>query len=603
MSASRRRAFALFVRHRPAYLAGVVCLLITSGLNLSVPALLGTAFAGLGGEGEPSRLGRLLGIPEGGLAPDGQSAFLLRIAVAIVGVAALRAVFRTISRLLVLGSSRRVVALMRETVFDHLQRLPVSFFDRTPTGDVVSRVINDLRHVQGLFGPVTMNLTNTISLYVMALAWLLWIDWQLTLLALAPYVFLAAVVKRYSKRMHSESTDAQAALSRLSSYLTENLNGITVVKSYRRELAEIDRFDGFTDDYYEANRRFARTRAVLVPLMGVVGSSGIVVVLALGGLRVISGDLGLGDFVAFMAALGMLAWPAIALGWVLNGLQRGRAALDRIEELLQEPEEPQRDPAATDPEVLPLEARDLSFTHAGAEEPSLSGVSFRLEAGRWLGIVGRTGSGKSTLVDLLTGLRPPPPGRLFLNDRDALEIPPAVLRRAAAAVSQQGFLFSRSVRDNVAYALDGDASEERIRGAVAGAGFTKDLPQLPQELDTVVGERGVTLSGGQRQRVTLARALILQSPVLVLDDSLSAVDAETEEEILGSLSRLRESGGGAAVIVAHRLSAVRHCDEILVLEGGRVIERGTHAELLKAGGSYATTWREQQLQRELAETD
>jgi ATP-binding cassette subfamily B protein len=570
-------------RHAWSYAAGVLCLVVTNVLNMGVPWLLKVAFDGL--------------------QRGAEATLHARVALALVALALGRAVVRTVSRLYILGTSRRAVTEIREEVFAHLQRLPVGFFDRTPTGDIVSRLTADLQHVRSLYGPVAMNLANTVILYVVTLATLLRLDATLTLVALVPYVGVAALMKHYGARMHLESTRVQEALARISSHLSENLSGITVVKSFRREREEIRRFDALTDAHYESGRRFSRTRALVVPLIGAVGGLGTLAVLWLGGLRAMAGTFSLGDFVAFTTCLAMLSWPSMALGWVVNSAQRAAAAMDRIEGLCAEPPEEAVRVAAAGAGWAPgdIEVRDLTFTHDGAGRPSLREVSFRVRAGGRLGIVGRTGGGKSTLVEILTGVRRPPPGAVRIGGRDVNDVPRAELRRAVGCVPQGAFVFSTSIRENVSYALDDPAPADVVAAAVEDAALDKDLAQLPHGLDTVVGERGVTLSGGQRQRVTIARALAKDPDILVLDDALSAVDAGTEREILERLDARRRRRSATEVLVSHRLSAVETCDEILVLDDGAVVERGTHEALLRLGGTYARTWREQELERELEE--
>jgi ATP-binding cassette subfamily B protein len=337
--------------------------------------------------------------------------------------------------------------------------------------------------------------------------------------------------------------------------------------------------------------------------MGSVGGVGLLAVLFLGGLRVMQGTFSLGDFVAFTTTLAMLTWPSIALGWILNSFQRGMAAMDRLEELLAEPLEP--------PGVLPaatgggaIEARDLRFQYPGADRPALDGVTFSLAPPGRLGVVGPPGAGKSTLVDLLLGLRLPPRGTLLIDGTDVLDLDLPAWRRRCGVVPQGAFAFSTTLRENAGYALPEGAGtaagDAAVDEAVQAAALGKDLPALAARLDTLVGERGVTLSGGQRQRLALARALAVGPELLVLDDALSAVDAETEHEILARLAERRAGGRMAEVRVSHRLSVVADCDEILVLDAGRVVERGTHAALLATGGAYARAWREQELRRELS---
>jgi len=425
------------------------------------------------------------------------------------------------------------------------------------------------------------------------------IDPWLTVYALAPFPFLVLVAKRFIHQVEMRSTEVQEQLGVLSAKIQENLGGMPVVRAYTVEAREIADFGRLNDEYLRRSLRLARVQALSVPLMGLVSGIGGLIVLWLGGKAVVDQRITLGAFVAFNAYLAHLAWPTIALGWTLSSIKRGLASMRRIAEILdtRAPADEVRGEAAAAPLLPagPIEFRDLTFSY-GDRGPALEGVSFRVPQGGLVAVVGPTGSGKSTLGLLLCRLFEPPRGTVFVGGVDVGLVSRHRLRRSVGYVPQEAFLFSRSLRDNVLFA--GAAGPEHLRGAAAAAGLGEEVEAFPDGWDTVVGERGLTLSGGQRQRAALARALAGAPPYLVLDDVLASVDAAKEWEILRSLRAAVT--GRTTLLITHRLRAAQEADAIVVLDGGRVVETGTHAELVSAGGAYARLWRVQQLEDELA---
>ncbi|MBI3447738.1 MAG: ABC transporter ATP-binding protein [Acidobacteria bacterium] len=520
-------------------------------------------------------------------------------AIALVAIA--QSLIRTWSRLAILGASRRVVYALRRRLFSHLQRLPMSFFRSRATGDIVSRAINDVMLIRGFYGPGVMNLVNTVFVYAGSVILMASMSPRLTLYAIAPYPLFAVAVNLMSRRVYARSLEVQEGLAAISNKAQENITGISLIKTYVREEAEGRVFDDLSGVYMRRNVELARARGVMIPLMGMMTEFGTFVVIVLGGAAVVRGEITLGDFVAFNAYLAFLMWPTFAFGWILNTFQRGLAAFRRIGEILDLPAE-QREAAAADgadgdagPFEGRIEIRGLTFAHPGAAPSTrhLEGLDLAVAPGEVLGILGTVGSGKSTLVGLLPGILKPPAGTIFIDGEDVTRIPLHRLRRHIAVVPQEPFLFSRSVRENVAYAPRG-FDEEEILKAVEAARLARDIPAFPSGLDTVVGERGFTLSGGQRQRVTLARAILTRPSILVLDDPLSSVDAEVEEELL---ARLKETARGRTVIlISNRIAALSWADHIVVMDAGRIVERGGHADLLKLGGLYASVARRQSLQ-------
>jgi len=572
-----------FWKFRGRLAAGILLLVATNALALLIPRLLKQA----------------IDVMQGGAAP--RSVALL--AGAVAGVALVQAVVRVYSRLAILGMSRLVVYDLRNRLFAHLQRLPLSFFMRRTTGDVVSRAINDVILIRSFYGPGIMNFVNTVLVYTGSIAFMAAMSPRLTLIALAPYPFFALAVNRLSRRVYSRSVAVQEGLGALTNKAQENISGITLIKTYVRERAEAAEFAALGQDYLVRTLDLAWARGLMMPLMGAMSHTGTVVVIFLGGGMIVRNELTLGDFVAFNAYLAYLLWPTFAFGWILNTFQRGMTAFERICEILAEPAEEREVAAGEADPAAPLEGRieirDLSFTHAGAPEGvrHLRNLSASIRAGEVIGILGTVGAGKSTLATLLTRIHMPPPETIFIGGEDVTAIPLARLRRHVSMVPQEPFLFSRSVRENVAYAPRG-FDEEAILSAVEAARLSLDVPVFPKGLETVVGERGFTLSGGQRQRATMARALITEPSILVLDDPLSSVDASVEEEML---ERLRVRAKGRTVIlISNRVAALAWADRILVMDKGRIVEQGTHLELTGSGGLYASIARQQSLRSSLS---
>jgi len=578
------------IRYRGRYAIGLACLFATGTLAMSVPYLLKRAVDTIAAGGAVSTVGWL--------------------SATIIAVALVQSVVRTLSRFVIFNVGRDIEYDLRNDLFAHLERLPLAYYQTQQTGDLMSRLVNDITAVRMLLGVGFLNLINTPIYYLYAVTIMASMDWRLTLASLVPYPLVLLIVKRTSRQLMERTLKTQEGLAAMSSRVQENLSGIHVVQAYVREEAEIATFTRLNEEFSAQNMALAKVRGIIMPVMRGVSTLTTLVVLWYGGLRVMAGVLSLGDLVAFIGYLHILAWPTMALGWMLSIVQRGRAALQRLEVIFA------AEPAIADPSdavsasPTPLEEsvaaplrgaitfRDVDFAYPGksADRRVLSDVDLELPAGATLAVVGRTGSGKTSLVQLLPRLFDVTAGSVEIDGRDVRSIPLATLRGAIGYVPQDPFLFSRSVRDNIRFGAP-DAGEDAVRRVATIAGLDRDIAELPRGYDTIVGERGITLSGGQKQRVTLARALLVDPTILVLDDALSSVDTETERRILHELRGVMRER--TSILIAHRISTVMDADLIIVVDEGRVVELGDHQALLARDGFYADLFRRQRLAEEL----
>ena len=515
----------------------------------------------------------------------------------LFGISVAAGIFRFWMRQQVIGVSRKIEYDLRNDLFAHLQSLPLQYFQRARTGEIMSRATNDLSAVRMMLGPGVMYLVNTVVVALVALGFMVAISPRLTLYALLPLPLVSFSVWFFGDRIHRRFETIQARFAAISARVQENLAGVRVVRAFARERHELDDFHTLNRQYLADNLALIRTSGVFHPALGFLSGLAALIGLYLGGREVVAGRITLGQFVAFTVYLGTLNWPVFALGWVISLMQRGMASMARILEILDvAPEITSPLDAARPASHGGVEVRGLTFTYPGATHPALRDVSFTARPGEMVAIVGRTGSGKSTLLALLPRVFDPPPGTVRIDGEDVRRFDLEALRARIAYAPQDSFLFSATVAENIAYGAP-EAGEEQVMHAARVAGLAGEIAAFPRGLGTLVGERGITLSGGQRQRATIARALLRGTPLLLLDDCLSSVDTQTEESILHALRG--ETRGRTTLLVSHRVSTVRDADQILVLDEGRVIERGTHDSLLAAGGSYAALYREQQLEEEI----
>ena len=601
------RLLPFVLRYRRQFLLGLVCVVLSSTFQLLAPWVLRFAIDDLTRAVTRQKL--------------------ITYAALILGVACIRSVFQFLMRRIIIGASREIEYDIRNAFFARLQQMPLGYYQARRTGDLMSRATNDLNAVRMMIGPAVMYSASTILVFAVAIILMISIDTRLTLIALIPLPMVSVSVKYFGSAIHKRFEAIQAQLADLSAVVQEALAGVRVVRAYNQERYEISRFSAANDEYIQRNRVLIRLQGMFYPSMTLFLGFGALLVLWVGSREVIRGRITLGEFVAFNSYLVMLSWPMIAFGWVTNMLQRGMASWKRMLEVLD------AEPQINDAQVTEagrtvrldggIELRHVTFAYPGTDRAVLEDVSLRIEPGQTVAFVGATGSGKSTLISLVPRLHEPPPGTVFMDGVDVREIPLERLRSAIGFVPQEPFLFSDTIAENIAFGVQSrghtrtdtgrrrtrnDTDEDtrrtdtdehgRLLEVAAVARLDKDVESFPNGYETAVGERGITLSGGQKQRTALARALMVDPRVLILDDALSAVDTYTEEEILSRLKGVMRQR--TSIIVAHRISTVRDADQIFVLDHGRVVERGDHDALVARDGLYASLYKRQLLEEELA---
>jgi ATP-binding cassette subfamily B multidrug efflux pump len=586
---SLRPLFPYMKKYRGSFAVGTLCVFLNNGIWILFPQVVRRAIGDLTHSVELHQPLQYR---------------LLTYALVLLAVASTRGIFQFLTRWILIGISREIEFDLRNDFFRHLEGLSYSYYQRTRTGDIMARATNDLNAVRMLLGPAIMYSANTVVFTAGALVFMLSISPRLTLYAFLPLPIVSITIQYFGKRIHERFERIQAMFSEISARAQENFSGARVIRAYVQEEPEIAGFETSNREYIARSLKLVRLMGMLWPTLETMLGFAIVLVLWLGGREVLQGRIKVEDFVAFNLYMVQLTFPIIALGWVINIFQRGTASMARINEILVEKPE-----IADGPEVKvtgksapgtgiegEIEFRNLTFTYNG--KPVLHDVNLRIAAGTSLAIVGPTGSGKTTLVSLIPRIYDAAPGSVLIDGRPVREYSLEFLRANIGFVPQETFLFSESVRDNIAFGKP-DATEAEVRSAAEAASVAEDVEGFPEQYRTLVGERGITLSGGQKQRTAIARAIIRNPRILVLDDALSSVDTHTEDKILNHLREVMR--GRTTIFISHRVSTVRNADLIAVLHSGRVVELGTHSELIERNGYYTDLYNKQLLEEELAE--
>jgi ATP-binding cassette, subfamily B, multidrug efflux pump len=580
---SLRPLIPYFRKYRRSYAVGTVCVFLMNGIWILFPLVLKRAVDDL-----------LLGVNRNKL---------LTYSLLLLLVAAGKGIFQFLTRWIVIGVSREIEFDLRNDLFRHLEGLSYSYYQRTRTGDIMARATNDLNAVRNLLGPAIMYSANTIVFTAGALAFMLSISPKLTLYAFLPLPIVSITIQHFGRKIHERFERIQAMFSEISARAQENFSGARVIRAYVQEEAEIAAFEASNQEYIKRSLKLVRLMGMLWPTLETMLGLAIVLVLWLGGREVINGRIQLGGFVAFNVYMVQLTWPIIALGWVINIFQRGTASMGRINEILVEkPEIEDSEVIKTSETLAPaqiegeIEFRHLNFSYNST--PVLHDINLRIPAGSSLAIVGPTGSGKTTLVSLIPRIYDAEPGSVLIDGIPLRDYPIATLRSNLGFVPQETFLFSETVRENIAFGKE-DATDEEVRSAALAASIGEEIESFPEQYRTLVGERGITLSGGQKQRTAIARAIIRNPRILILDDALSSVDTHTEDKILNHLREIMQ--GRTTIFISHRVSTVRNADRIAVLHAGRIVELGTHDELVAKDGYYTDLYNKQLLEEELAE--